>query len=155
MGVLCNGCFCGPGERVAKREQVQYKEGDIGDAVWGTTWYFPGGWRWVSSFLAWEPSPAEILESELIWCLWESILQGMTGERASVDTQWVMGWKVGRSQITDYACSLSWRCLFSLMVCWEAWTEQTLPAWVLLGSRQYFLVFSKLSLVDNEFLKKE
>lgn len=44
MGVLCNGCFCGPGERVAKRGQVQYREGHIGDAVWGTTWYFRG-WR--------------------------------------------------------------------------------------------------------------
>ena len=64
----------------------------------------------MSSFLAWEPSPAEILESELIWCLWESMLQhtlAHPGERASVDTQRVMGWKVGRSQITDYAFSLS------------------------------------------------
>lgn len=38
------------------------------------------------SFLAGEPSPAETLESELIWWVWGSMLQGMTGERASGNT---------------------------------------------------------------------
>lgn len=37
----------------------------------------------MSSFLAGEPSPAETLESELVWWVWGSMLQGMTGERAS------------------------------------------------------------------------
>lgn len=38
------------------------------------------------SFLAGEPSPAETLESELVWWVWGSMLQGMTGERASGNT---------------------------------------------------------------------
>ena len=37
----------------------------------------------MSSFLAGDPSPAETLESELVWWVWGSMLQGMTGERAS------------------------------------------------------------------------
>lgn len=83
MGEVWSDASVDP-ERVAKRAQVQYSGGDIG-MQFGGTLHFEGGAEcyhsWCGNLHLQRP-----WNLSSFWWVWGSMLQGMTGERASGNT---------------------------------------------------------------------